>query len=191
MSGLIAVGYFLTSLFFNAILFTLWMRVALRYLRISALNPFSRLIYTLTNPVIAPLYALLRYKDAAKQRYDWPVLAFIFLIELLKVVLLCLVVFQMLFPFPFILLYAVADFIIQPCNLLFLAILIRVVMSYVNPHWYHPINDFLKALTNPLLMFGRKIIPDISGFDFSPFIIMMILKVITLFINASLPVHLL
>lgn len=191
MSGLIAVGYFLTSLFFDAILFALWMRVALRYLRISSLNPFSRLIYTLTNPVIAPLYALLRYKDSAKQRYDWPVLMLIFLIVLLKIVLLCLIVFQMLFPFPFLLLYAVADFIIQPCNLLFFAILIRVVMSYVNPYWNHPINDFLKALTHPLLMFGRKIIPDISGFDFSPFIIMMILKVITLFIHASLPVRLL
>ncbi|RUR09164.1 YggT family protein [Legionella sp. km772] len=191
MSGLIAVGYFLLSLFFDVILFTLWMRIALRYLRISSLNPFSRLIYTFTNPVIGPLYSLLRYQDLAKQRYDWPVLILIFFIEVLKVILLCLITFQTLFPFVYILLYAVADFIIQPCNLLFFAILARVIMSYVNPFWNHPMNDFLKALTNPLLVVGRKIVPNISGFDFSPFIMMIILKVITLFIHASLPVRLL
>ncbi|HFD2358171.1 TPA: YggT family protein, partial [Legionella pneumophila] len=37
------------------------------------------------------------------------------------------------------------------------------------------------------LRLGRIIVPDISGFDFSPFIIMVILKIITLFLSASLP----
>ena len=191
MSGFIAVGYFLISLFFDVILFALWTRVALRYFRISSLNPLSRLIYTLTNPVVSPLYYLLRYRDSAKQKYDWPVLALIFLIEILKVVFLNLVLFQNLLPFVYILIYALADFIIQPCNFLFFAILIRVIMSYINPYWNHPVADFLKVLTQPLLILGRRIIPDISGFDFSPFIIMIILKIITLFISASLPIPLL
>ena len=175
MSGFVAVGYFLISLFFDLILFTLWARVALRYLRISSLNPFSRLIYSLTNPVISPFHYLLRYKDQAKQKYDWPVIIVIFLAELLKVIILSLIIFQTILPLPYILLYVLADFIIQPCNLLFYALLIRVVMSYVNPQWDHPIADFLRALTHPLLIMGRKIIPDISGFDFSPFIMMIIL----------------
>ncbi len=191
MSGLIAVGYFLVSLLFDLILFMLWTRVALRYLRISSLNPFSRLIYTLTNPVVRPLYFLLKYKDQAKQRYDWPVFILIVLTEILKVIFLSLIVFQAFLPPVYILIFALADFIIQPCNLLFFALLIRVVMSYVNPYWNHPIADFLRLLTHPLLILGRKIIPDISGFDFSPFIIMIILKVITLFIHASLPLSLL
>ena len=88
-------------------------------------------------------------------------------------------------------LYVLADLIIQPCNLLFYAILIRVIMSYVNPKWQHPATDFLRIITEPLLILGRKIIPDISGFDFSPIIMMIILKIITLFIGASLPWNLL
>lgn len=187
MSGFVAVGYFLISLFFDLILFALWTRVALRYLRISSINPFSRLIYSITNPVAAPLHYLLRYRDQAKQKYDWPALILILLAELLKIIILSLIVFQTLLPFPYILLYVLADFIIQPCNLLFYALLIRVVMSYVNPQWNHPIAEFLRILTQPLLILGRKIIPDISGFDFAPFIMMIILKVITLFIKASLP----
>jgi YggT family protein len=191
MSGFVAVGYFLISLIFDLILFTLWSRVALRYLRISSINPFSRLIYSLTNPVVTPLHYLLKYKDQTKQKYDWPVLIIIFLVELLKIIILSLIVFQTILPVPYLMLYVLADFIIQPCNLLFYAILIRVVMSYVNPQWNHPIAEFLRVLTLPLLILGRKIIPDISGFDFAPFVMMIILKIITLFIQASLPWNLL
>ncbi len=84
-------------------------------------------------------------------------------------------------------LYLVADLIIQPCNILFYAILIRAIMSFVNPTWQHPLAYFLYQLTEPLLILGRRIIPNISGFDFSPLIIMVILKVITLFIESNLP----
>ena len=191
MSGLIAVGYFLISLFFDLVIFTLWTRVALRYFRISSLNPFSRLIYTFTNPILGPLYSLIRYRDSAKQKYDWPVLTLIFFVEIVKVLLLSLVIYHEILPTAYILVYAIADFIAQPCNFLFFALLTRVIMSYINPYWNHPVADFLKVITEPLLILGRKIIPDISGFDFSPFIIMIILKVITLFIHASLPIPLL
>lgn len=191
MSGFITVGYFLVGLFFNLVLFALWVRIALRYFRISSLNPFSRLVYTLTNPVMVPLHFILRYKDQAKQKYDWPALIMILLVELLKVIILSLIVFKTLLPLPYTMLYVLADFIIQPCNLLFYALLIRVIMSYVNPQWNHPLADFLRVLTQPLIILGRKIIPDISGFDFAPLLMLVLLKVITLFIQSSLPLPLL
>jgi YggT family protein len=187
MSGFTAVGIFLTGLFFNLIIFTLWIRIALRFLRISALSPFSRLIHTITDPVVRPFNLLLRQKYHPGQRYDWMAFGVLILIELIKIICLSLLHFHAVMPFAFLILYVVADLIIQPCDLLFFAILIRVIMSYVNPGWQHPIADFLRLLTQPLLILGRKIVPDISGFDFSPFIIMIILKVITLFISASLP----
>lgn len=191
MSGFIAVGYFLVSLIFDLILFALWSRVALRYLRISSLNPFSRLIYTLTNPILKPVHFITKYKDQAKQKFDWPTLGMIIFVEWIKITCLSLMLYHALLPLHYLILYIFADFIIQPCNLLFYALLIRVVMSYVNPQWYHPISDFLKLLTQPLVVLGRKIVPDISGFDFSPFFMLVALKIITLFIHASLPFRLL
>ena len=133
MSGFIAVGYFLISLVFDLFLFSLWTRVALRYLRISSLNQFSRLIYTLTNPIVAPVHLILRYKDQAKHRFDWPVLGLIVLVELVKIILLSLLAFNKLMPILLIVLYVGADLIIQPCNFLFYALLIRVIMSYATP----------------------------------------------------------
>lgn len=191
MAGFVAVGYFLVSLLFDLILFTLWLRVALRYFRVSSLNPFSRLVYTLTNPLIAPIYSLFRYKDQARQRYDWPVVIVIVLVEFIKITLLSLIVFHKVLPTAWLIIYVLADFIIEPCNLLFYALLIRVIMSYANPNWRHPVADIISVITQPLLILGRKIIPDISGFDFSPLLMMLILKIITLFINSYLPAQLL
>ncbi len=191
MSGFIAVGTFLTSLFFNLILFILWIRIALRYLKVNRLNSLSRQIYSVTDPLIQPLYRLVRYKDHVRQQYDWPVFLVIIFIELIKISLLGVLTLQASMPFAWLLIYTVADLVIQPCTILFFAILIRVILSFTQPHWQHPFIDFLKLLTQPLLVIGRKIVPDISGFDFSPWIIMVIIKSITLFIQASLPLPLL
>lgn len=187
MSGFTAVAVFLTSLFFSLLIFTLWLRIALRYLRVSALNPLSQLILSITDPLISPLNSLFKLKYQPGQKYDWMAFAILFLVEVLKILCLSLLAFHTIMPFPYFILYVLADLIIQPCDLLFYAILIRVIMSYVKPGWQHPVGDFLRLLTQPLLVLGRKIIPDISGFDFSPFIMMILLKVITLFISASLP----
>lgn len=187
MPGLTAVGFYLISLIFGVIIFSLWLRIALRFLRVSRLTQLSQLVLTITNPLVNPIKLLLKQPDQPGQKYDWSAFITLFIIELMKIICLSLIAFHALMPLTYLLIFIVADLIIQPCDILFYAILIRVIMSYVNPAWRHPIADFLYALTQPLLIIGRRIIPDVSGFDFSPFIMMIILKVITLFISSMLP----
>lgn len=191
MSSFTAVGFFLTSLVFGLAIFALWLRIALRYFRVSSLTPFGRLIYGVTEPVVGPLNSLFGLKQQPGQRYDWMAFAVLIFVELIKIICLSLLAFHQLIPFLLLLVYVLADLIIQPCDLLFYVILIRVIMSYVNPGWHNPTADFLRMISEPLLIKGRKIVPDIAGFDFSPFIIMILLKIITLFISASLPGRLL
>jgi YggT family protein len=189
MSGLFTVIYFLFSLGFGLIIFFLWARLVLRYLNISALNSFSQLIHTLTNPIVNPINDLLKYPYQPGQRYDWTGMGVLVLIEFLKFIILSLIAIHFVIPITYLIIYVVCDLIIQPCDFLFYAILIRVIMSYTNPQWHHPIADVLFRATDPLLKMGRRIIPDISGFDFSPFIMMIILKVISLFLASSLPMR--
>jgi len=191
MSGFLAVGYFLFALFFSLLSFVLWVRLALRYFRISSLHPMNQSINKLTDPIIKPFSHLFPTTNKKRlNRYDWPCFVLLVLVELIKFSLINLLFLGAMLPWVFVPLYTVADLIIQPCNLLFYAVLARVIMSWVNPHWQHPIADLLHIITEPLFRLGRLIIPDISGFDFSPYVIMIILKVITLFISASLPMHL-
>lgn len=191
MSGITAVGLFLVSLFFSLVIFSLWLRIALRYLKISSLNSFSQMIYSVTDVYIKPVNELLKITYKPGTLYDWTALGVLVIIEFLKIICVSLLTFHTLIPFSLIVVYVIADLIVQPCDILFYAILFRVIMSYANPGWRHPIADFLRALTEPLLILGRRLVPDISGFDFSPFVVMVILKIISLFINASLPWRLL
>ena len=187
MSGFAAVGLYLVSLFFELIIFTFWLRIALRFLRISSLNPLNQMVGNITNPIIHPILSLFKQKYQQGEQYDWMAFSILILIEFLKVLCVGLIIYHSFVPLNYIVLHILADLIVQPCNLLFYAILIRVVMSYANPGWQHPAANFLRLLTEPLLFQARKLIPNIFGFDFSPFIIMVVLKVIILFINASLP----
>ncbi|WED42350.1 YggT family protein [Legionella cardiaca] len=190
MSGLIAVSYFLIKLFFNLILFVLWLRVALRYFRISTLHPVGQLVYRFTDPLVHPIERLIYPKNATLKRYDWITLVLIIVLELFKFLIIGLLFYNSLLPLPYLILFALADSLIQLCDFLFYMILIRVIISWINPTRQHPVLDIIKVITDPLLELGRRIVPDISGFDFSPFIIAIILKIFTLFIAASLPFHL-
>lgn len=190
MSGLITVAYFLLSLFFNLFLFVLWLRLILRYFHVSALHPVYQVVNKLTNPLLIPIEQLIGAKLPAKQRYDWVCFGLLIVVEFIKFIVLGLLLYKTLMPISYILLFSLADLIVQPCNLLFYMILIRVVMSWVNPMWQHPVADIIKMVTDPLLDLGRRLVPDISGFDFSPYIILILLKVIILFMSASLPLRL-
>lgn len=191
MSGITAVGYFLVSLIFSLMISALWLRIALRYFKISSLNSFSQLVHLATNPLVNPVNALLRLKHKPSVPYDWVAFGVLIAMEFIKCLLLGLLTFHTLIPIIYLVLLVLANLIIQPCDLLFYALLARVVLSYVNPTLSHPILDFLRVLTEPLLRLGRRLVPDISGFDFSPFVVLVILKIITLFITYSLPIRLL
>lgn len=192
MAGLLSVGNFLVTLFFSLILFILWTRMILRYFRVSALHPVSQAISRFTEPAMGFIEKHVYSKSSRRSRYDWVCLGFIVIVEFIKFLLLGWLIYKITLPVALLLLLVVGDLIVQPCNLLFYALLIRVILSWVNPQWSnHPAAGILILVTEPAIRLGRKIIPDISGFDFGPFIIMIILKVITLFISASMPVSLL
>lgn len=187
MPGLTAAAMFVVSLLFSFFIFTLWIRITLRYFHISALDPVSKLIHTFTDPLVKPLEKIKLKKSKVFKRFDVSDFIVLIIVETLKLICLSLLAFHQLMSFPLLVLYVLADLAMQPCDLLFLAIIVRIIMSFTNPGWSGPFADFLKILTDPLLRIGRRIIPDISGFDFSPYIMLMILKTVTLFINANLP----
>ena len=184
MSGILAVGYFLITLFFSLLFFMLWARIALRYFHISTLHPISQGISKFSDPIIKPVAFLFAKTTMRMSRYDLPCLCILILAEFLKFVMISTLFLGVMIPLGLLPLYILADLITQPCNLLFYAIIIRVVISWVNPFWTHPVVDVIKAITQPLLNSVRSFV------DFSPFIVMIALNVISLFISASLPLRL-
>lgn len=55
-------------------------------------------------------------------------------------------------------------------NIYFYAILFRSLLSWINPGIYNPMLMLLFSLTEPLLTWGRRLLPPTAGVDLSPLI---------------------
>ena len=66
-------------------------------------------------------------------------------------------------------------------------IIIRALVSWVNPDPYNPIVQFLYRVTEPVLNPVRRMIPMFNmGFDLSPLIVILIIIFLRGFVVASL-----
>ena len=71
-----------------------------------------------------------------------------------------------------------ADFVNLFFYLLGLAILARVLLSWVRVSPYHPAVELLYQITEPVLAPLRRVIPSIGMMDISPVIALILLQII-------------
>ena len=72
-------------------------------------------------------------------------------------------------------------------TLLFWAILIRAILSWVQPDPRNPIVQFLERVTGPILYPLQRIIPPLGGIDLSPLVAMLLIELLkSLLVNAIL-----
>jgi YggT family protein len=65
-------------------------------------------------------------------------------------------------------------------------IVIRALLSWVNPDPYNPIVRFLAAVTDPVLAPIRRRLPYLGGLDISPVIVILILVFLRYFLVPTL-----
>ncbi|MGC9127416.1 MAG: YggT family protein [Acidithiobacillus sp.] len=63
-------------------------------------------------------------------------------------------------------------------TLLFWAIFIRAILSWVNPDPYNPIVRALDRITTPILYPIQRVVPLFGGIDLSPFIAMLLIELL-------------
>jgi YggT family protein len=82
---------------------------------------------------------------------------------------------------------AVAEVISLILNFYMWVIIIRALISWVNPDPYNPIVQFLYKITEPVLHPVRRLIPVYNmGIDLSPLIVILILIFLKSFLVSSL-----
>jgi YggT family protein len=65
-------------------------------------------------------------------------------------------------------------------------VIIRAVLTWVNPDPYNPIVVFLNQVTDPVLRPIQKKIPPMNGIDFSPMILILALYFLLMFVPPTL-----
>jgi YggT family protein len=78
---------------------------------------------------------------------------------------------------------ALASLISLGIWIIIIAILIRIIISWINPMGGHnPMGSLLFSLTEPLMSRARRIIPPISGLDLSPIAVLVALELVLILV---------
>ncbi len=72
-------------------------------------------------------------------------------------------------------LYSFIDLLFYALNL---AILIRVILSWLNVNPYHPLVSLVYQITDPILLPLRRIIPPLGMIDVTPIVAMILLSLV-------------
>ena len=64
------------------------------------------------------------------------------------------------------------------CQILLLAIFVRIIISWLAPMISNTFTDILFRLTEPILAPIRNLLPRMGMFDFSPLVALLVLQII-------------
>ena len=164
-------GQFLVQTLFGLYILIVMLRFLLQMVRADFYNPVSQFIVKATGPVLTPLRRLIPGVAGID-------LAAIVLMLVLKVVelYLRLALGGQSGAFPGIFLVALSELVSLGIDVFFFAIIIQVIISWVNPGAYNPVTSLIHSLTEPVLAPARRVIPPMGGLDLSPIAAIIVLK---------------
>lgn len=146
------------------------LRFLLQWARADFHNPISQFVVKLTSPVLQPVRRFVpsfKGMDSSSLLVAWVVKA----IELLVIALL-LGFSSLAWMAP---LWAIPALVKLVLNIFLFAVIIRVILSWVNPDPYNPAVSLLGRLTDPLMLPAQRLLPPIGGMDLSPMVVMLVL----------------
>jgi YggT family protein len=161
-------GQIIIQFVFGALIALIVLRVLLQWVRANFYNPICQFLYKATNPVLMPLRKIV----PSWRNIDIAGIALAWLVTALKLVLLYATLGESLGVLGLAVL-ALADLIDFVLLLYIVLILARVVISFVGADSYHPIVPLVMQLTEPVLKPIRRVLPAVSGIDFSPMVALL------------------
>ncbi len=182
MAALHNVTLFLMNIFFSFCIFVVLLRIMLQCLRANANNPICQMVAKITNPVVLPLRKIIPRVNFI----DLSSVVVLIALEILKFTLLPWVQ-GIHIGFGFILLMSFTDILLQIVDVIFYAIIIRVILSWINSPNTMYLAEIVFMLTEPLLGRIRRFLPAMGGMDLSPLVAFICLQVINIVILSYLP----
>ena len=172
---------FLVQMAFGIYIFILMLRVLLEAFRADYFNPLSQFVVKLTEPVLAPL----RRVVPRVGRIEGGALLVMLGAQMIEFWLV-LGVRGAAPSLGGLAVVSVAELLDLCTTVFFWAILIRVILSWVNPGIRHPASDIVRSLTEPVLEPARRLLPAMGGFDLSPILVLVGLQLVNLLLIAPI-----
>jgi YggT family protein len=159
---------FLIQIVFQIYLLAVLLRFILQLIKADFYNPLSQFIVRVTSPPLRPLRRLIPGYGGL----DWASLVLAWLLKTLEIALILLVT-NGITGLPGTLAWALPELVAMTINIYLFAILVQVIMSWINPGAYNPALSLLERMTAPLLRPSRNLLPPMGGIDLSPMLTMI------------------
>jgi YggT family protein len=159
---------FLIETLFGLYIMAFMLRFLLAQVRADFYNPVSQFLVKITNPILVPLRRII----PSIGKFDTSTMLTMFVLQVIALVLILLLANGSLSPFSIGIL-AVSELLELFLNIFLFAILIQVIISWINPGSYNPVTSILHNLTEPILRPCRQLIPAIGGLDLSPMVALL------------------
>ena len=163
---------FLVTTLFGLYILAVMLRFLLGLVRADFYNPVSQFLVRITNPPLVPMRKVI----PTVGKFDTAAVVLMLVLQLLSV-LIVVALRGVSVSFVTILAFTVGELIMLLLNVFLFAIIVQVIMSWISPGTYSPVNSILYSLTNPILEPFRRLIPPLSGIDLSPLFALIALQV--------------
>ncbi|MGH8321096.1 MAG: YggT family protein [Gammaproteobacteria bacterium] len=171
LSALVFLVNILLGLYTAAVM----LRFLLQWVRADFYNPVCQAIVKLTNPLLLPIRRII----LGWRGLDFAAVVLVIIIQVINVTLILVILRFSLEPLS-VAWWTLLKIIFVLVNLYFVTILVEALLSWTNQDQRNPVASLLWGVNAPLLQPLRKLIPPLSGLDFSPLVALILLQVISI-----------
>ena len=167
---------FIVSTLFGLYILAVMLRLLLQLSRADFYNPVSQFLVKITQPVLRPLRRVIPGLGGI----DLAAVLLLLVLQMLQFVVVGLISGRMAPPAPMLVL-AIGELLELLLNVYLFAIIIRAVLSWVQPG-YNPVTGLIYSITDPVLRPAQRIIPPMGGLDLSPLVVILGLQVLKMLV---------
>ncbi|OGT48244.1 MAG: hypothetical protein A3F17_07795 [Gammaproteobacteria bacterium RIFCSPHIGHO2_12_FULL_41_15] len=182
---------FISSLFgfvISIILYGLILRITLIFFQVSSNNHLHKEMLYYTNALTEPFSKLMGKVKITK--YDWPAVIAVFCVEVVHGFIAPLLDFGTRMPLWKLPFYMVFDPLVYICNLLFFAMVLRILFNWYSPDIIDSVKEAVNGITQPFIHYSKSLIPDAGGFEVDAALWLILFKFIAYVILGAFIAHL-
>ncbi|WP_290648014.1 YggT family protein [Aquisalimonas sp.] len=164
---------FLVNTLFGLYILAVMLRFLLQWVRADYRNPISQFLIRVTQPPLQPLRRVI----PPIGRADTSAIVLMLLLQFCTLALVYWINGTNVSA-GFLFVRSVAELLNLLLNVFLVVVIIRVILSWVNPGHYNPAIGVIDNLAEPVLAPARRIIPSIGGLDLSPIAVLVGIQLI-------------
>lgn len=168
-----ASAYLIETLFGLYILLIM-LRFFLQLVRADFYNPICQFLVKATNPPLKPLRRII----PGLWKIDLASIVLMVALQMASVWLIHVAAGRGI-SIAGLFVLSIADLLALTLNVFLVSILVQVILSWVGPGAYNnPLFSVIHRLNEPVLAPARRVLPSVSGIDFSPLLVLVAIQLI-------------